>query len=83
MSDKHLYSKDFSLQEHFLEQKRIHKLYLEEQRRQGKIIPEFLMEDSEEDEDSDFDDSDEYCFRLTIATGMCQALSFLNVVANQ
>lgn len=62
MSDKHLYSKDFSLQEHFLEQKRIHKLYLEEQRRQGKIIPEFLMEDSEEDEDSDFDDSDEYCF---------------------
>lgn len=62
MSDKHLYSKDFSLQEHFVEQKRIHKLYLEEQRRQGKIIPEFLMEDSEEDEDSDFDDSDEYCF---------------------
>lgn len=63
MSDKHLYKKDFSLSEHFLEQKRIHKLYLEEQRRQGKIIPDFLMEDQSSDEDdSDFEDADEYYF---------------------
>ena len=64
MSDKHLYKRDFSLQEHFVEQKRIHKLYLEDQQRQGKIIPDFLMEDrsSDEEEESDFDDSDEYCF---------------------
>lgn len=63
MSDKHLYKKDFSLQEHYSEQKRIHKLFLEDQKRQGKIIPDFLMEDgSSEEEDSDYEESDDYYF---------------------
>ena len=66
MSKKHVHQQKFSLQEHAREQKRLHQLFLEEQRRQGKSIPEFLDgkssdEEFEEDE-SDLEEIDEYYF---------------------
>ncbi|KAK3082944.1 hypothetical protein FSP39_009711, partial [Pinctada imbricata] len=66
MSSKHIHQQSFSLQEHAKEQKRLHQLYIEEQRKQGKTIPEFLDSKSDEEDldedDSDLDEIDEYYF---------------------
>ncbi|XP_005112870.2 pneumococcal serine-rich repeat protein [Aplysia californica] len=46
MSEKHTFTKEFSLSEYTKEQKRIHRAVLEEQRRQGKMFPSPLLSNS-------------------------------------
>lgn len=71
MADKHIFTENFTLSEYAKEQKRIHRLYLEEQRQRGKLIEgleqrlaEMESEDYHTDDDSDWDldDLDDYYF---------------------
>ena len=71
MADKHIFSENFTLSEYAKEQKRIHRIYLEEQRQRGKLIEgleqrlaEMESEDYHSDDDSDWelDDLDDYYF---------------------
>ncbi|XP_013065575.2 mucin-4-like [Biomphalaria glabrata] len=54
MSERHTFTKDFSLSDYTKEQKRIHRAILAEQRRQGKMFPSPLLASSvhtQDDED--------------------------------
>ena len=71
MTDKHIFTENFTLSEYAKEQRRIHRLYLEEQRQKGKLmegleqrLAEMENEDYHTDEDSDWelDDLDDYYF---------------------
>lgn len=62
MGDKHTFEEDFTLAEYSKEQKRIHKMIVEEQKQQGKLVhllkptkPVTLEEKSDSDHDSDSD----------------------------
>lgn len=71
MADKHIFSEKFTLSEYAKEQKRIHRMLLEEQRQKGKLmegleqrLAEMESEDyhSDDESDWDFDDLDDYYF---------------------
>ena len=71
MADKHIFTENFTLSEYAKEQRRIHRVLLEEQRQKGKLmegleqrLAEMDNEDCHSDEDSDwdFEDLDDYYF---------------------
>ena len=71
MADKHIFSENFTLSEYAKEQRRIHRVLLEEQRQKGKLmegleerLAEMENEDCHSDDDSDwdFEDLDDYYF---------------------
>lgn len=71
MADKHVFTENFTLSEYAKEQKRIHRMLLEEQRQKGKLmegleqrLAEMDNEDCHSDDDSDwdFDELDDYYF---------------------
>ncbi|KAL5006067.1 hypothetical protein ScPMuIL_017225 [Solemya velum] len=72
MADSHIFKEEFSLNEYTLEQRRIHKLMLEEQRQQGLLIDAFgerIHSDKEsmDGSDSELDELDDYYFLQPIS----------------
>lgn len=72
MADAHIFKEDFSLNEYTLEQRRIHKLMLEEQRQPGLLIDAFgerIHSDKEsvDGSDSELDELDDYYFLQPIS----------------
>ncbi|XP_059177193.1 mucin-2-like [Physella acuta] len=59
MSERHSFTRDFSLSDYTKEQKRIHRAILAEQRRQGKMFPSPLLASSGPSQDEDISSASE------------------------